>query len=120
MEKLTVKYFPLRCFPACIDLSRSPAIKNQIPESLEELKSLTNLNLGSNSIRRLPKLVNVLSCLTSLDISHNGLEIAEILKIGRKERGLRLVSLERLKLQNNELTEGPTATETLTTLTELE
>lgn len=121
-ELYTVKTF------SCANRSRAPAglfrpptVKLlQIPETLAELKSLTNLNLGRNSISCLPKVVNSLSGLASLDISHNRLKIAEILQTGRKQRGLRLVSLERLKLQNNELTEGPTAADTLTTLTELE
>lgn len=84
------------------------------------MKALTNLNLGNNSIRRLPRAVNSLTCLKSLDISHNGLEVAEILPIDRKRKEPRLLSLERLMLQRNELTKGPSATDTLKTLTELE
>lgn len=82
--------------------------------------ALTYLNLGNNSIRHLPRAVNSLTCLKSLDVSHNALEAAEILPIDRKRKGLGLVSLERLMLQSNELTKGPSAADTLKTLTELE
>lgn len=99
-------------------LSKVLSFCQQVPALVGDNTALTNLDLGGNKIIGLPDTLNSLSSLTVLDLSNNNLETVSILPL-EKDRGMRLVSLEVLRLENNSLTEGPAAVETLTGLTEL-
>lgn len=100
-------------------LSKVLAFGQQVPALVGDNTALTNLDLSGNKIIGFPDTFNSLSSLIFLDLSNNKLENVSIFPLGKKERGMRLVSLEVLRLENNSLTEGPAAVETLSGLTEL-
>ena len=79
---------------------------------LSSLKSLTDLNLNNNKLRKIPEEIKHFNNLIRLSLSRNNLDSLPI-EIGE------LIKLEELLLNNNNLTNLPTSFGNLVSLTNL-
>ncbi len=76
---------------------QSNALEGTLPKSLCEIRSLIDLDLSDNAIRRLPESFGNLKKLNRLILSHNPLEFLP-------RSFMNLIRLTELGLQNNRLT----------------